>query len=91
LYKRDIYIQTVGLAALYAFEVDVLMAVFGGSTGLSAKGVFQGTAIIRHFMDQSAVSKGLQRPVHGYPVYFFSDLTLNITVRKRVILLQEQT
>src|SRR5690606_14543484 len=88
---RDINIEAIGLAALYALEVDMFMLVRGVGTGVAAERILDGAAVIEHLMDQAAIKESLQRTVNSNPVDLLRDLTLDISMRQCIVLFQEQS
>jgi len=89
-YRRDFYIQAIGLAALDAFEMNVLMAVLRCGTGFRAKGVFEGAGVIQDLMYQSPVVKGFKRAVYRNAVDILINFTFNVAVRERILLFQKK-
>lgn len=58
LYRRDFNIQAVRLAALDAFEMDMVVMMAGSRAGVVAKGVFQAAFVVQDFVDEAPVEEG---------------------------------
>ena len=51
-------LKAIGLATVYALEMDMLVMMLGGGTMLLTEGVFKTTGVIEHFVNHTPVKKG---------------------------------
>lgn len=70
------------------FKMNVLVVV-RCTTGFSAKGIFNTTFIVKHFVDQALVEEGFKCAVNRYPVEGGRDLFFNIPVWKGKVMGQK--
>jgi hypothetical protein len=83
-------VQAIGLAANKALKMHVLVMVTGSAV-VVAQRVFQSTAIVQHFVDDTFVEESLECAIDRNAVVIFRHLFFYIGVRQRVVMPKKQT
>ena len=77
---RETGIKTEGFSAVFAFEMNVVVAVLVGAAVVCASPVPWLAALVGNAVDNTFVDKGFERPVYGNPVVLIVESFLEETV-----------
>jgi hypothetical protein len=81
--------QAIGMLALFALKVQVIIVVVALATVILAEAVFYSALIIQYFMDDACFLKGFEGAIDGYPIEGVLGEGFKLALRQSISLTQK--